>query len=548
MNDNNQRIKAVRYDTPDSQNRQDTTTGNISNHVNTTRPIGNQATNAATKKPWWYSQFNLMLTVFALLALAVVMFIVLIPAPTVEQLQAESNISDPSSNISTNTDAISDAPWDVSRRAQARTDAQEILSNLLDGKKDLEDKQVEIWAPVEFEKALAKAELGDEYYKEQDFPLALSTYESAVDELNNLYQLIPTYVKSKISAGQKALEEGKSQLAQMAFSEAVEIEPDNFTALNGLARASTLDEVLELARLAHDDEQDFAEQDDLQLLINAQQKLEKAIAIDNNNESIKEQLQVIKSLQTDKRYRLAMSKGFNALFVNNYSRAGSAFTDALKIRPNDETARLAYQQSLASNKTASLQSLLDRALALENNEDWGNALSNYQTVLQRDPNQIAAKLGEIRSRARNQLDTDLRGVLEDVLLLSRSKNKSEAENLLKEARAIRVSGPKLNAQISKLSEALESTSDSIKVQIISDSLTAVTLSKVGANQVTLGSFASKNLVLKPGRYVLTGVRSGFKDERKEIDLYSGSNDLQYLEIRCDQPIGLSSLETSDDAA
>ena len=334
----------------------------------------------------------------------------------------------------------------------------------------------------------------------------------------------------------------------MAFSEAVEIEPNNFTALNGLARASTLDEVLELARLAHDDEQDFAEQDDLQLLINAQQKLEKAIAIDNNNESIKEQLQVIKSLQTDKRYRLAMSKGFNALFVNNYSRAGSAFTDALKIRPNDETARLAYQQSLASNKTASLQSLLDRALALENNEDWGNALSNYQNVLQRDPNQIAAKLGEIRSRARNQLDTDLRGVLEDVLLLSRSKNKSEAENLLKEARAIRVSGPKLNAQISKLSEALESTSDSIKVQIISDSLTAVTLSKVGANQVTLGSFASKNLVLKPGRYVLTGVRSGFKDERKEIDLYSGSNDLQYLEIRCDQPIGLSSLETSDDAA
>jgi len=411
-----------------------------------------------------------------------------------------------------------------------------------------EEKQVEIWAPVEFHLALAKAEQGDEFYKLQDFQPALAAYKAAADELNGLYQLVPAYVQAKISAGQDALSEGKSQLAKEAFSAAIEIEPNNFQALGGLDRANTLDEVLALSRLANSEQQQFAELDDLSLLQSAEEKLNQAIALDGQHSAIKEQLSAVKALQTDKRYRDAMTRGFQALFVSNYSNAGSGFSEALRIRPNDQTARLAYQQSLASNKTSSLQSILDRAKAFEANEDWSNALSNYQTVLQRDPNQISAKLGQIRSQARGDLDQQIRDVLGDVLLLSRSNNKDEAQRLLSEAEALPQSGPKLQAQIAELRNALSSSDASVKVQIISDTFTDVTLRKEGANQVPLGRFNNKNLVLKPGRYVLTGVRSGFRDERKEIELYPGSQDLQYFEIRCEQPIRAKLVERTDDAA
>ena len=490
-----------------------------------------------------------MLVVFGLLGAAVLLFITLTPSPTAN-LAAENTEATPSSTDSNDetTDSEQASPYNQARRAQARTDAQEILSNLLDSKKFLEEKEVQNWAPLEFADALALAEQGDEFYQQQDFQQALDIYQSAADKLDKLYEQIPIYVQSKIVEGQQAIDEGKSQLAEQAFNSALEIEPNNFAAMKGLERAKILDQVLQLSQAAELEQQLFLEQDDENLLLSAQQKLNQALALDEQNTSLQAQLKTVAELQRDKQYRDAMSRGFSALFANKYSTANSAFATALKLNPGDQTADLAYQQSLASNKTSSLQSLLNRAKNLEASEDWQSARSNYQAVLSRDSNQVQAKLGQIRSNARYQLDTQLRDTLSDPLVLSKAAQKEQAQKLLADAKAIRSAGPKLSGQIEQLQIALEQTDATIKVQIISDALTDITLSKEGASQIQLGRFSNKNLALKPGRYVLSGVRLGFRDVRKEIELFPGNTDIQTYELQCDQPISLNLQESDNEPA
>lgn len=532
-NNNGQRIEALSFDAPLADGKVNDQT-NV-DRQNTSQPQSNNAAILVGHKdsPWWHSQFNLMLAVFGLLALAAVLLVVVTPAPDLEK--TITTTSSPDANVTATSNEQS-APWSESRRAQARADSQAVLSNLLDSKKSLEQKRIQEWGATEFEQALSKAQVGDEFYKQQDYAQAINSYQSAVDQLDQLYQRIPELVEQKNSEGSTALEQGKSALALAAFTQALEFDPNNITAASGLDRAKSLDQVLQLLQAAAADEQRFLQNDELNDLLAAQEKLTQALTIDNAYKKAQLARTRVQEQLTDKQFRDAMSQGFSALFANRYAKANKAFAAALKFKPDDKTAKASYTQSLASNKTSSLQSLLNSAQRFEGNEDWQNALSNYQAVLQRDPNQVNAKLGEIRSKARAGLDKQLRDLLSDTLSLNKVNTKAQANKLLGDAKAIKSKGPKLKQQIATLEQSLKQSDAVLKVQLLSDALTDVTLTKVGASKLKLGKFTNKNMGLKPGRYVVSGVRLGFKDTRKEIELYPQASGVQKIDIRCDIPV------------
>lgn len=535
-----QEIEAIDFRAPPSAAAQ--TAGVTAKAESGQRPFSTTSLVIKDDAPWWHSQFNLMLAVFGMLVLAAVVLILLAPEPDASGLISGKDSASAEQAIS----AQAEAPWDENRRAQARTDSQAILSNLLDSKKSLENKNVQEWAGEKFQAALATAAQGDEFYKQQNYRQAIGLYQSAVDGLDRLHKSIPALVQRKIKEGNQALSDGKSQLARASFAFALKLEPGNISASDALSRADKLDRVLALLQAVEKHLQQFQEQDDLQDLTSAQVKITEALEIDPLYERSTDTASQIAELMTDKQYRVAMSDGYAALFSSRYSAARSAFSSALKIKPDDPTASAAHQQSLASNKSSSLQSLLDKARRFEQNEEWQNALSNYQAVLQRDPNQVAAKLGEIRSRARSQLDSQIRLVLADPLALGKTSGKSKANAALDEALAISRKGPKLKQQIAILERMLQSSDVAIKVQFLSDELTEVTLRKAGAQKIPLGRFSSKNLALKPGRYVVSGARAGFRDVRKEIDLFPGADSVQLVNIRCTDPVTLALEEDNNE--
>ena len=529
-NTHGQRIQAQKFDTPLPLNSQ------------AEEPPQPEKSNQNAH--WWHSQLNLLLCVFVLIAVAALLFAQLAPAPDAQL--AEGPAPATGSAASSTNEIV--APWDESRRVQARTDSQEILSSLLTSKKSLEAKQVDGWAPLEFQQALSLARSGDDFYKLQEYQQAIDTYQAAADQLDALHREIPKLVESKVTEGLAAIDQGKSALAAQAFNQALVLDHDNIPALSGLQRAGNLDQVMSLIQTALAEEQLFLQDDQIEHLQRAQQQLEQVLVLDPAYGRAQITKQRIFTLGEDKRFRQSMSTGFSALFAGRYSSANSAFAKALQIRPDDAMAVNGYRQSLASNKSSSLQSLLNRAVEHESKEQWQSALSNYQEVLQRDPNLVAARLGEIRSRARAQLDSELRGVLADPLALSKGGQSAKAAKLLTDASGIGDKGPKLKQQIAALQQGVKATTTEIKVQFTSDELTKVSLRKAGAGKISLGRFAAKNLALTPGRYVLSGVRLGFRDVRMEIELYPQQRSMQSFSIRCDEPVGVKASRDNNDQA
>jgi len=489
---------------------------------------------------WWHSQFNLMLAVFSLLVIASLLFVSLSPKPSstsyVTLVKQDGDEVKDSAAVKQES-AEDQAPWDEQRRAQARVDAQDILSGLLNNKKILEAQDVQQWAGQEYQSALEQADSGDNFYKQQDYRSAIDAYQDAAQQMQSLQTRLPEILKERIRDGLVALEQGQSAIAKQQFQQALALDRNSISALKGLGRAETLDQVIELYAQGQDLEQQFKTDDRLESLQAATQKYQQALELDKDYVVAQQAIDRLSNLDADKRYRQSMTKGFNSLFAKRYSSAKSAFSKALKIKPNDVTAKEAYTQSQSSNRSASLTSVLSTAKKHEANEEWSSALSNYQAVLQRDANQVSAKLGQIRSRARSDLDERLVTALSDPLALSKGSVRDKAKQALADARGISRKGVRLNKQIKQLELALSDLNQTIKIVISSDSQTQVSIVKQGSKRIDLGKFSTKNLSLKPGRYVIRGVRLGFQDVRKEIDVLPGTLEVESISISCTESVG-----------
>jgi len=84
------------------------------------------------------------------------------------------------------------------------------------------------------------------------------------------------------------------------------------------------------------------------------------------------------------------------------------------------------------------------------------------------------------------------------------------------------------ALVERLVDAAETP---VQVALASDNLTDVTIYRVGR----LGTFERKDVDLLPGRYTVVGVRAGFRDVRRELNVPPGG-DAPMLVIRCEEPI------------
>ncbi len=494
--------------------------------------------------PWWHSQFNVMLCAFGLLGFSTLLFILITPPPakfnesTLVSEQGEVSKGQPIALItSDSSDDSQVAPYDAAQKERARTDSQDILSDLLDAQKALEQKGVSSWAKEQFDESLLIAERGDQLYQQQDYVAAIDLYKSALESLDRISELIPAEVSRRAAAGFEAISEGKSSLALEQFQASLSLDQNYIPALQGLQRVKTLDQVLQLLATAKLHEQDFDESDSLADIQLAKQVYQQAIDLDSQSQTARLGLEQVIELEVDKQFRMAMTEGFESLFAARYSSARTKFNAALQFRPNDETATSALRQSLASDKRTSLTQLLKDAKRFEKNEQWLSALSNYQTVLQRDRNQVSAKIGSILAKTRLDLDNSLKQVLVDPLALSKASNLERAQAVLNDARGLSNKGPLLIKQIAQVESLLNQLDTTISVAISSDQATNVSLKKVGSKRIVLGRFDVKKLALKPGRYTLTGTRLGFRDVLTDLELTLGTSGVQSFSIQCDEQIG-----------
>lgn len=464
--------------------------------------------NTVTTRKAPIRQILVWLSLAALLAAAALVIFLLpgwIAPPVLVPDQSPAVAGNGQPVAATATVSSADSPWEKAQESTLRQETQEILEQILDAKKDLDEHGVTIWAGQEYAQALQSAKSGDELYNQRDFAGARLQYDQALTIFKELQERVDIVFNEAIGRGKKALADGDSDAALKAFDLALTIDSLDRTAAQGRERAEKLDEVLALLKQGDGLLEDGK-------LEEAQQVYRRVVDLDDQSDRARQQIAVVGQRIQDRQFNDHMSDGFNALYNDQLEKAQQAFTGALKLKPSSAEARSALNQSHQQITARNISSLLAQAQTLETGERWQEALKKYSAALELDPGLAAAQAGKERTAVRAQTHEQLEQILAHPERLYDGGVLDETEAFYRKIRALANPGPVLSVQLDRLEQLLSRMSTPVSVQLLSDNLTTVTLYKVGE----LGYFASREISLRPGRYVAVGIREGYRDVRVEF--------------------------------
>jgi tetratricopeptide (TPR) repeat protein len=425
------------------------------------------------------------------------------------------------------------SPFEEAQIARQRREAQDALASLLERQTDLQVTNVSAWAAEDYDAAVASARRGDEFYRVANFAEATLAYQQSDQALAQLQALRPQEFQRLMAVGEAALQASDATTALESFSLAAQIDLTSAAADDGMRRAQVLDEVERL----------LAEGDALQSsgrIAEGRALIEQASALDSNHPRISELMARNAQLQIDARFTQAMSEGFALLQQSQSDQAIVAFEQALQIKPGNQQAQEAIDQTRTELTLKAIETQRARALALESAEQWQEAIAAYDAILALDNNLVFAQEGRDYSARRVQLDELLELNLNNPLRLSESAAFDEANAVLKIATDLAKDleqdtqmslGPRLQGQITRTEQLLQDMQIPVQLTLVSNNATDVTIFQVGR----LGSFTETTLQLKPGRYVAVGTRPGFRDVREEFVVGFGQQ-LNSLTISCNEQV------------
>jgi serine/threonine protein kinase len=346
----------------------------------------------------------------------------------------------------------------------------------------------------------------------------------AMKLLDTVETKAPQVYSAQVAAGEKALGAGQQEVAGQAFDLARRINPTDRRASDGLRRAQNLNAVLPLLADAQNAEaaHDYAR---------AAQDYSQALFLDPGNATAKAGQARANAAFGDDNYAKAVGSGFAALGAGRLDAAHDAFVNARALKPNGAEASEGLRRVSAALAARGFASMRQRAAGLEAQERWEEAERVYEDVLAADPSLAFAQEGKVRTTSRADLSGRLQQLLDRPDRLSTPGVREDARALLETARAQSPQGPVIRSQIARLEILLPSFDKPVRLSLLSDNSTQVVISSIGS----FGSFARRDIELRPGKYTVVGTRYGFRDVRREITVAPGQ-DTQTIKVTCSDPI------------
>jgi tetratricopeptide (TPR) repeat protein len=233
----------------------------------------------------------------------------------------------------------------------------------------------------------------------------------------------------------------------------------------------------------------------------------------------------------DDAYAKAAGEGFAALGAGQLEKARRAFEKARSLRPDGPEAREGLRRIDAARNGRTLALRRAEAEDLEDEEHWQDALDAYDAVLRQDASVAWAQEGRARAGARLQLGDSLQALIDHPDRLANPRVRAEAATLLQTAEQEPAVGPVLRTQITRLTTLLPALDKPVRLSLVSDNKTQVTIPSVG----TFGTFARRDIELKPGHYTVIGTRDGYREVRRDITVTPGEEYLT-VNVSCSEPI------------
>ncbi len=408
--------------------------------------------------------------------------------------------------------------------AELKARAEAALADVLELDDRLRARSAGVWAADSYAEFDATAREGDTAFLDEDFQAANERYEVALSIGASLIEQSDGIMAAALDAGDAAIAAGNATFAMEQYRIVLGVDPESVRANAGVARAERLPEVLALIRTAEDQRRSGQPEA-------ARDNYRAALEIDPDWQPAARALAEIGAEIASARFDRRLSEGFAALGDESYEQAVEAFTAALELRPGSQPAREGLDQAEQGLKLDAIALAEIRALAFERRELWPEAIERYTAALETDPTLAFANEGLARSRARADLDQKLVNLIDNPRLLLDDEILADARDILGEAIAIVDRGPRISGQTDRLGLLIDAATSPVSVVLQSDQLTEVTVYRVGA----LGTFAQKEIEVRPGTYTVVGSRAGFRDVRQTLTVLPG-RPVDPLTVVCAEPI------------
>ena len=409
----------------------------------------------------------------------------------------------------------------------------------------LESRGAGVWGGAEFAMAKTRAAESVGASDGGNIRIAQERLADASHLLDQVESRASQALNEQIAAGQKALAAGQQEVARQAFELAYRIDPNDKRIADWQRHTRNLSGVLPLLADGQNAESagDFSR---------AAQDYSQALRLDPGNDKARSGLARANAAFGDDNYAKAVGTGFASLGAGRIDDARAAFQKALAIRPRGVEAEQGLRRVSTEQSSSGLTSLRQKGASLEGQERWDDAVQVYDQALQADPSLAFAQEGKDRAAARAELGASLQALIDQPQRLAAQSVRSQAKALLATANQQSPSGPVLRSQIARLglllpdyeSSAWSGTSAAdagtsrtdlldkpVRLSLVSDNATAISIPSIGQ----FGTFAKRDIELKPGRYTVIGTREGYREIHRDITIAPGQES-QTISVSCSDPI------------
>ena len=398
--------------------------------------------------------------------------------------------------------------------------AEEALAAFTVIRDELEVKGVSKWGGALYTQMIQLSQEADRNLVEKNVVAASEKYADATVVAENLAEYMDEAFQKNVSEGDLALSEGNGERAEQKYDVALLIDPANKSLQHKLARAKNMDAVMALLASGrqHETNGDLAF---------AHADYQQALRLDSEFEKAKVAFDRVKTRIKDEESQKLVSEGLAAYHKKDYQVAKQKLTKAKGLKPESKEIKDVLLQINQAVLLERIESLKNKAIKAEKEENWEKALESYMAVLDIDKNVQFAAQGKARSLKNIQLQKRIVFFLENPQALESDSQLKNALMLIEEIENIQPKGPRLAAQFKDLVRLVTTAKTPVKVIIESDNLTDVAIYKVGK----LGRFAVQELDLRPGTYTVVGARNGYKDVRQKMVVKPGQGPVR-LSIKC----------------
>ena len=389
---------------------------------------------------------------------------------------------------------------------------------------ELDSRAAAQWGGTDF--ATARKSLDDiggmlERRRYEGAPAPLAELEKS---LTAIEARVPEALTAQIAEGKRALAAGEFENARQAFDTALKIDPANNEVTEWLGKVAAASGVV--PTLADAENAEVAKD-----LPKASALFADVIKRNPGNIAATEGLARVKTAMADNEFNAEMGAGLSALNAGRLAEARTHLERARQLKPDNVAAGAALQRMADTGSGRSTAETAERAKRLVAEERWTEALAVYDEALARDPSLQFAQEGRAAVAPRAELGKRLQALIDRPERLAADEVRVETERLLVRARALPNQGPVIRSQVTRLELLLPEYNQPVMLSLESDNATEVAIQRVGF----LGAFDRREVTLKPGKYTVTGKRSGFRDVRREITVAPGQGE-QIVVIRCLEPI------------